>query len=337
MYSESLITVDIVVYNGFKMLEAVEALSVFNYTNAHLQKRGLASGYDVRIAAQQVGPVVSETGVALPACKKLSPLNIPHTAIIVGAWEIEAALQTSQEIVHWFRSAFARLSRTIALCSGAFFLADAGLLDGIKATTHWAVAEQLQRRYPTIRVDADSIYVREDSIWTSAGVTAGLDLALAVVEEDFGAEIALEVARDLVVYLRRQGGQSQFSSHLLNSASQHPTIRDIQNWVMENCCRDIGPADFAHRASMSVRSFNRYFKRETGTTPSTFLTRARVEIARSQLEEGGLPAKTVAARSGFGNYEAMRRAFQVTLGVTPLEYRDRFGKKASGLLTDQQQ
>ncbi|BCZ85585.1 AraC family transcriptional regulator (plasmid) [Paraburkholderia terrae] len=285
--------------------------------------------YDVKLAAIHRGPVVSDTGIPLVAEKSLDSLSVPHTAIIVGAWCIEEALKDARPIVEWVQSVEKRLTRTAALCSGAFFLADAGLLDGRRATTHWAVADALRARHPSVKVDSDSIFVREGTIWTSAGVTAGIDLALALVEEDFGLDIALDVARDLVVYLKRPGGQSQFSAHLVSQATHHPGIREVQNWVLSNIADDVCSSDMAARLAMSPRNFNRFFKKETGTTPSAFLMRARTEAARRMLEEGDLPAKTIAAKSGFRTYEAMRKAFQLALGVTPLEYRQRFSAKRS--------
>ncbi|WP_321821641.1 MULTISPECIES: GlxA family transcriptional regulator [unclassified Burkholderia] len=319
------VTVDIIIYNGFKALEAIGSLSVFTYANIHLERRGLRGRYDVKLASTRRGEIQSDTGVSLRAEKRLDTLSLPHTAIIVGAWQIERAVDDASDIVTWVESAASRMARTAALCSGAFFLAAAGILDGKRATTHWAVAEALKQKYPAIRVNTDSIFIRDGSTWTSAGVTAGIDLALALVEEDFGLDVALDVARDLVVYLKRPGGQSQFSSHLISQATRNPSIREIQDWILANIQKDICPAEMAERLAMSVRNFNRCFKRETGTTPSTFLTRVRIEAARRMLEEGNLPAKTIAANSGFKTYEAMRKAFQHALGITPLTYRERFG------------
>lgn len=325
-----LITIDIIIYPGFKALEAVGALSVFQYANAHLTRRQRPGGYDVKLTSPAPGPVTAETGIPLHAEKKLSPLNVPHTAIVVGAWDIEGAVATAPDIVEWLRSCAARLQRTVALCSGAFFLAQAGLLDGKRATTHWAVAERLQAQHPSVQLDADCIFVQQGTVWTSAGVTAGIDLALALVEQDFGADIALDVARDLVVYLRRQGGQSQFSTHLESHATQDQGMRELQGWMLENLDKELAIPELASRVAMSVRSFNRCFKQETGTTPTAFLMRARVEVARRMLEEGNLPAKTVAASAGFNSYDAMRKAFQSVLGITPLVYRDRFGAAGDG-------
>jgi transcriptional regulator GlxA family with amidase domain len=325
------LTVDIVIYNGFKGLEAIGALSVFAYANFHMQRRGLTGRYDVKLTSPRVGQVVSDTGAPLFAEKALGPLAVPHTVVIVGAWDIESAIDKAPEIVQWVESTAPRLARTVALCSGAFFLAKAGLLDGKRATTHWAVADALKARHPQIHVDADCIFIRDGSFWTSAGVTAGIDLTLALVEEDFGLDVALDVARDLVVYLKRPGGQSQFSSHLLSQATHHPSVRELQNWVLANTDKDLGPVDMAEHLSMSVRNFNRYFKRETGSTPTEFLRLARLEAARRMLEEGNLPAKTIAPRAGFATYEAMRKAFHANLGVTPLEYRERF---SSGIVSE---
>jgi transcriptional regulator GlxA family with amidase domain len=320
-----LLTVDIIIYNGFKALEAIGSLSVFTYANFHLERRGHPGRYDVKLASTRRGEILSDTGVTLKAEKALNTLSLPHTAIIVGAWQIERAVDDAHEIVQWVESAATRMARTAALCSGAFFLAAAGLLDGKRATTHWAVADALKEKYPGVNVDADCIFIRDGTLWTSAGVTAGIDLALALVEEDFGLDVALDVARDLVVYLKRPGGQSQFSSHLVSQATHNPDIRDAQDWILANLQKELSPTEMAERLAMSVRSFNRSFKRETGTTPSAFLTRARIEAARRMLEEGNLPAKTIAAKSGFKTYEAMRKAFQHALGITPLTYRERFG------------
>ncbi|AXK67700.1 MULTISPECIES: GlxA family transcriptional regulator [Burkholderia] len=325
MYQTEEITIDIVIFDGCKALEAIGALSVFHYANLHLQRRRIDGRYDVQLVSTKRGPCVTDTGVPLYATKMLSRLSLPHTAMIVGAWSIEQALDRAHEIVEWVEAAFDRLERLAALCSGAFFLAAAGLLDGVRATTHWAVADALRARYPAVRVDTDCIFIHAGKLWTSAGVTAGIDLALALVEADFGRDVALDVARDLVVFLKRPGGQSQFSSHLMSQTTHHPSIRDIQDWMLENCQKELSASQMADRLSMSVRSFNRCFKKETGMTPSGFLTRIRIEAARRMLEEGRLPAKTVAANAGFKTYETMRKAFQSALNVTPLEYRERFG------------
>jgi transcriptional regulator GlxA family with amidase domain len=317
------ITIDIIIYEGFNLLEAVGALSVFKYANSHLQRRGLVCRYDVKTASICRADVRSDTGVMLKAEKKLDNLSVPHTALIVGAWDIDSAVGRTPEIVQWVSSAVPRVARVAALCTGAFLLAEAGLLNGRRATTHWAHVDSLKKRHAKVVVESDCIFIRDGALWTSAGVTAGIDLSLALVEQDFGAEIALDVARDLVVFLRRPGGQSQISSHLVSQATRRSDIRAVQTWLLENLDKDIRVVDMAERVSKSIRSFNRRFKEETGTTPSEFLVRARIEAARRMLEEGSLPAKTIASKTGFKTYEAMRKVFRGVLGVTPLMYRER--------------
>lgn len=319
------VSVDVVVYEGFKALEAIGPMSVFNYANYHLKQLGRSGGYDVKIAAVRAGEVRSDTQMSLCATKELNTLALPHTAIVVGARDIEDAIAASPQIVEWIKGASNRLERTAALCSGAFFLAAAGLLDHKRATTHWALASQLQARYPRVIVDADCIFVREDTVWTSAGVTAGIDLALALVEEDFGRELALEVARDLVVYLKRPGGQSQFSVHLSSQQTHHQGISGLQDWLLARLGERITVAEMAVHLSMSPRNLARVFQRETGMSPMAFVEQARVEAARRALEDGALPIKAIAMQVGFRSYEPMRKAFLKWLNVTPQAYRARFG------------
>lgn len=306
-------------------MEAVGPLTVFDYANEQLARRGLPPAYRTRVVAPETGPVRSDTLMALDATARLDPVLLPDTAIIVGARDIEAAMQRAADIVPWARAAAPRIGRLVALCSGAFFLAAAGLLDGRRATTHWSVAGLLRQRFPAVTVDPDAIFVREDRLWTSAGVTAGIDLALALVEEDLGRDIALDLARELVVFLKRPGGQSQFSMHLASQATGHDDVRAVQDWILSDLTRDFTLSEMAARATMSERNFRRVFRRETGTGPMAFIESARLEAARRMLEQEGLPLKSVAARSGFGSDEALRRAFVRHLGITPRDYRQRFG------------
>ncbi|SFV11612.1 GlxA family transcriptional regulator [Pseudoduganella namucuonensis] len=317
-------TVDVIVYPGFKAMEAIGPMSVFEYANLHLGRRGQPLGYDVRIASSRIGPVASDTLMSLQATKALSPLALPDDAIIVGARHIDAALEQGAGLVDWVRDVWPRVGRLAALCSGAFFLAAAGVLDGKRATTHWGVAARLQERFPDISVDADAIFVREKNVWTSAGVTAGIDLALAFVEEDFGRELALEVATEMVVYLKRPGGQSQFSSHLLVQRTARPSIREIQDWVLQNLHQRLPVALLAQKAMMSERHFTRVFQQEVGLSTQEFIEGCRFERAGQLLADLSLPIKTVAARSGFTDEAQMRRVFQKKLGITPKTYRERF-------------
>ncbi|MFZ3290347.1 MAG: GlxA family transcriptional regulator [Telluria sp.] len=317
-------TIDIVVYPGFKALEAIGPLKVFDYANTHLGKRALPGRYQVCIASTQLGMVQSDTIMSLQATKKINALALPDMALVVGAHEIEKALEHSPEIVEWVAAASPRIKRLAALCTGSFFLAEAGALDGKRATTHWSAAERLRQRYPAVTVDADAIFVREGNIWTSAGVTAGIDLALALVEDDFGREIALEVARDLVVYLKRPGGQSQFSIHLSSQMTSHPKLRGLQDWILAHLDQDLSTPVLAQRLAMSDRNLNRVFQRETAASPADFIETARFELARRLLEDNKASLKLIAAKSGFGTEEKMRRVFQKRLGITPRAYCERF-------------
>jgi transcriptional regulator GlxA family with amidase domain len=317
-------TVDIIVYPGFKAMEAIGPMSVFEYANIHLQRRAQPAGYDIRIASTRLGAIQSDTLMTLTASKTLSSLALPDDAIIVGTRNVHAALDNARSIVDWVREVAPRIGRLAALCSGAFFLASAGILEGKRATTHWAVAQQLQEEYPDVIVDADAIFVREKNLWTSAGVTAGIDLALAFVEEDFGRKLAFEVATEMVVYLKRPGGQSQFSSHLMVQQTARPNIREIQGWMLENLHQRITVANLAQMAMMSERHFARVFQQEVGLSTQEFIERCRFERAQQLLGELALPIKTIAARAGFSDDAHMRRVFQKTLGITPKIYRERF-------------
>lgn len=329
--------VDLIVYPGFKSLEAIGPMSVFDYANVHLRARGQSDGYEVRITAEQKGLVKSDTLMALEATQSLAELR-EHgtgcTVIVVGSRHIEQVLDASAALVQWLQAVAPTVARLIALCSGSFFLAEAGLLDGRRAATHWSVAGALAQRYPRVQVDADAIYVRDEiqdsdgtrQLWTSAGVTAGIDLALAVVEQDFGHALALEVARDLVMYLKRPGGQSQFSVPLAAQSTRHSGVQAVQQWVLAHLAEPVTLAQMAEQAAMSERHFRRVFQQETGQSPSAFMENARLEVAKQLLENRGQwPLKTVAAHVGLGSEQALRHLFVKRLGITPVAYRERFG------------
>lgn len=328
--------VTLIVYPGFKALEAIGPLSVFDYANVHLRQRGLPDGYRVQIAAQTVGEVPSDTLMCLQASCAIDalPATDSNTVVLVGSRQIEQIVHPSHGLVQWLTQHATRIPRLVALCSGSFFLAEAGLLNERRAATHWSVAPALAKRYPKVRVDADAIYVRdalsdahgERELWTSAGVTAGIDLTLAMVEADFGHALALEVARDLVMYLKRPGGQSQFSVPLSAQATSNRDIAAVQQWVLAHLKAPIRVTDMAQHAAMSERHFRRIFEQETGQTPSAFVEAARLEAAKQQLETPyPRPLKTVAAHVGLGSEQALRRLFIKHLGISPQTYRERFG------------
>jgi transcriptional regulator GlxA family with amidase domain len=210
------------------------------------------------------------------------------------------------------------------VCTGAFLLAEAGLLDGRRATTHWSACAALARRYPTITVEEDPIFIRDGRAWTSAGVTAGIDLALALLEQDAGNDAALAVARQLVMFVRRPGGQAQFSTQLSARIADRDSLRELQAWIAEHLHANLAVEALAERAHMSPRNFARAFKREVGMTPAVYVERTRVERAQQELQASAATLKEVALRCGFGGEDRMRRAFQRRLGIGPAGYRDRF-------------
>lgn len=222
----------------------------------------------------------------------------------------------------WLRQTAGEVRRLGAVCVGSFLLAEAGLLNGRRATSHWRFGRELAARHPQVRVEHEPLWVKDGNIYTSAGVSASIDLALAWVEEDCGAALAHEAARELVLFLRRPGGQPQVSISLASQASEMATIRELQIWIAEHLRTKLSVEDLAERMSMSVRNFERVFTREVGTTPSQYLLQVRVEAARRQLERPDGSLKSVASATGFGNVDVMRRAFVRLIGITPRRYRE---------------
>ena len=318
------VRVDLVVYPGFKALEAVGTMSVLEYANIHLAQSGRPPGYSVRIASTRVGTIASDLQMSLEATKAVDATDLPDIAVIVGARSIEQALASNQPLVEWARDNASQVNRLVGLCSGSFFLAEAGLLDGLRATTHWSAAGLLQRKFRDVKVEPDAIYIRAGHLWTSAGVTACIDLALALVEEDFGRSLALAVARDLVVYLRRPGGQSQYSMHLASQNTTHPGIREVQDWILSNVASPMPQSDLARRAAMSERNFRRVFVKEVGVAPNQYIDADRLDKACVLLQDGDLPLKSIAGRVGYASEQSLRKLFLKQLGVTAEEYRVRF-------------
>jgi transcriptional regulator GlxA family with amidase domain len=252
--------------------------------------------------------------------------------IVAGGMGVRAA-EGDVELIRWIRSAARRSRRVTSVCSGSFLLARAGLLEGKTVTTHWASTEELARLHPELEVDPTPIFVRDDDVWTSAGVTSGMDLSLALVEEDLGREVAVEIARWLVLFLQRPGGQAQFSSHLSAQIAERRPLRELQSWIADNLDADLRVETLAERAAMSPRNFARFFRREIGRTPAAYVEELRVERARQLLEDSADPVDLVSARCGFGTPETMRRAFGRRLGVAPAQYRARFRRAPDAVAT----
>ena len=285
-------------------------------------------GYSVEVVATRPGPLPTSS-VALYPDRTIDQCKGPiDTLVVAGGRGVQTAVHDEQ-LVAWIRSAARRSRRVTSVCTGAFLLAQAGLLEGRKATTHWASCGVLANRHPNVEVESDPIFVRDGNVITSAGVTAGMDLALALVEEDFGRELALEVARWLVVFVKRPGGQAQFSSQLAAQIADREPLRELQEWLPDNLDEDLSVPALARRAHMSERNFARAFRQETGMTPAAYVELARVESARISLETGDLPVDAIARQSGFGTVETMRRAFRRRVGVSPNSYRGRFRSEAA--------
>jgi transcriptional regulator GlxA family with amidase domain len=280
--------------------------------------------YTTTVVSPDGAPVATSSGLTIVPHTDLyhAPARIDTLLVAGGAGADQACADPA--LIEWIAARAQTTRRVASVCTGAFLLAAAGLLDGRRATTHWAAAAELARRHPQVAVDPEPIFVRDGQVWTSAGVTAGMDLALAMVEEDFDRDAALTIARHLVLFLRRPGNQSQFSATLATRAPARSGLREVQRYAVENLAADLTVEALAQLAHMSPRHFARSFRAEVGLTPARYVERLRLEAARRRLEERAEPVAAVAVACGFGTAETMRRAFLRALGVGPAEYRRRF-------------
>lgn len=319
------------IYPGIAPLDVAGPLQVFGFAN-FLTKQQL---YDVVTVAPTAGAVPTLIGFSiLPSCA-MTEVPYPIDTLLVSGGGGPGTV-TDPAVLGWLDETAPKARRYGSICTGVFVLADAGLIGGKRVTTHWALGAELARLNPTAHVDLDAIFIRDGSLYSSAGISAGIDLALAMLEEDHGRELALKVARFLVLFLKRSGGQAQFSTQLMAQFSAVPAIQKVQQWCNENLDGDLRVAALAKRAAMSERSFVRTFREDTGTTPAEFVQQARLQAARRLLEETGLPPKAIAQRCGFGSPGVMRRVFARELGVSPAEYRTKFCVEAGALENAQQ-
>ncbi|MEW1654579.1 GlxA family transcriptional regulator [Streptomyces sp. NPDC093707] len=305
-----------VLFDGVQSLDVTGPVEVFNTAG-----RGAPGAYRIRTASLDGAPVRTTSGLTLVPDTALDAADPPHTLLVPGG---EGTQAPDPRLIDWLRAHAPRARRKVSVCSGSFLMAEAGLLDGRRATTHWLLCAQLAERYPAVSVAPEPIYVRDGDVATSAGVTAGIDLALALVEEDLGRDLALAVARQLVVFLRRPGNQTQFSAQLAAQTAERRPLRDVQQWITENPAADLTVEALAARARLSSRHFARAFRAETGMTPGRYVERVRLEAARRRLEDTVDGIEQIARRCGYGTPEAMRRAFVRVLGTSPAEYRRRF-------------
>ena len=320
--------IGIFVYDGMITLDAVGPADVFGLANnlfRHEDPRA-ALQYDVCLVGSRKDPIKTNTGLRITADLSLLDANSAFdTLVIPGAYEPgdAEAILAIPDVKAWLRRS-ARQSRRIAsICSGAVILAKLGLLSGRRATTHWAFCEYLRANFPAVRVEADSLWVKDGKVYTSAGITAGMDLALALVEEDLGRRFALELARLLVMFLKRPGGQSQFSSELISQFASPDRLENLVEWIRNHLDRPLAIQDLAQRSNMSARNFQRVFTRQCGMPPAKFIERLRVERARLIIEDTGLSMAEIARKSGFDSEQRMRRAFKRVLGINPADHADR--------------
>jgi transcriptional regulator GlxA family with amidase domain len=315
-------------YPGIQILDAVGPLEVFSRTSRWLKDHGHRKddAYSLEILAPRRGLLRASSGLCLHADRRFDEATGGIDTLLIAGGIGTERYRANAAILRWLRRISRRVRRLASICTGAFFLAEAGLLEGRRATTHWASCARLAKGFPGIQVEPDTLFVQEGSLYTSAGVTAGMDLALALVEEDQGREVALAVARELVLFLRRPGGQAQFSAQLAVQMAEREPLRDLQAHILEHPEADLSVETLSRRVGMSPRNFARVFTREVGATPARFVASSRVETARRLLEESSYPLEKICALSGLGTLESMRRVFLRLVGVPPGQYRTRFSR-----------
>lgn len=306
--------VGLLIFEDFQLLDAAGPVGVFE-----MPMRGLAPPpYTLGVYSLAGGPVRSSCGVEMMSAPL--PARAAFDTLIVSGGEGTRGALSDTPLINAIRSQARRARRTCSVCSGAFLLAAAGLLDGRRATTHWRRSEALARMFPAVRVEADRIFVRDGDVWTSAGITAGIDLALALIGDDLGDEVARRAARELVVHQRRHGGQSQFSV-MQDVRRASGRFDELIEWVQANLAGELGVEALATRAAMSPRNFARVFRAETGTTPARFVEKLRLEAARSEVEASSASLQEIATGTGFGDAERMRLAFLRAYGQPPMVLR----------------
>ncbi|MGE8186563.1 GlxA family transcriptional regulator [Pseudomonas sp. NPDC086278] len=317
--------IHVLAFTNVQLLDVTGPLQVFASANDIARQKGLPVPYAPTVIVGGGGAVMSSAGLALLA--EPLPDAASDTLIIAGGWGVYAAAE-DPSLVAWVREHATGCRRVASVCTGAFLLAASGWLDGRRVVTHWTRCEQLAQKHPLLQVEPNPIFINDGPVWTSAGVTAGIDLALAMVEADLGRGVALEVAQQLVVFLKRPGGQSQFSV-TLSLQKEGGRFDELHAWISENLTQELGIPTLALQAGMSERSFVRHYRADTGQTPARAIELIRVETARRLLSDTGLPIKRVAVQCGFGSEETLRRSFLRAMGVTPQAYRERFSVSAA--------
>jgi transcriptional regulator GlxA family with amidase domain len=317
-------SVVIVVFPGVLGVDAFGPADVFYFANYLAERAGeRGSPYEVEFAAAEAGVIPTAAGPGIEAGRSIHDPELRPDVMLVAGGLAAVTVARDEGFVDGVGSLARRSGEVGSVCTGAVILAAAGLLEGRRAATHWALAEQVRAEYPELELDPDRIFVH-DGIWSSAGVTAGIDLALQIVHTHHGQAMAVEIARHMVVYLRRAGGQQQYSTHLAAQGSSSPTLGDVLAYIADHPTADLSVATLAEHASMSERSFQRMFSREVGVSPGKFVERTRLDAARRLLEQTEDGLAGVASQCGFANVETFHRSFKRQVGVTPSEYRRRF-------------
>jgi transcriptional regulator GlxA family with amidase domain len=308
------------IYPDAHLLDISGPMSLFAAANDFAGYRA----YEVSLAAHRPGPVRTSAGIGIEATRRIGPvLKNLDTLLVAGGIGVDRAA-ADRSVLRWLRAQAKNSRRVASVCSGALLLAATGLLDGRRAVTHWERCRQLAADYPKVIVEGDPIFIRDGKYFTSAGITAGMDLALALIEQDLGTEVSAALAREFVLYMRRSGGQAQFSPALLAQGTAPGKIAQIQRWILDHLERRHSVDDLAARAAMSPRHFARRFREEAGMTPAAFIAAARIDAARAALAGGRERIEEVAQRFGFASAEHLRRTFQRHLAVTPSQFRQHF-------------
>jgi transcriptional regulator GlxA family with amidase domain len=315
--------IGIVAFDGVQALDVTGPGDVFSLANEVLARKPAA--YEVALLGVKKGRITTQSGIALYANASLAQSGLLDTIIVPGGVGVRLHSEVRTTLARWLRANALRMRRVASVCTGIYALADSGLLDGRSATTHWRFARHIQELRPRINVDADAIFIKDGKYYTSAGITAGIDLCLAFIEEDFGRELAMHVAREMVVYLRRSGGQLQYSAPLHLQVQAKAGFDDIAQWIRGHLNEDLTVEAISEHANLSPRHFTRKFKAEFGITPADFVEELRLDEARWLLVNASDAVEKVAKDVGYSNDETFRRAFARRFGVVPSDYRNRFG------------
>jgi transcriptional regulator GlxA family with amidase domain len=321
----------IVVIPGATPLEFIgpmEYLGEANFMLDHSDRSDL--GYDIEMVTTRPGIVYERKGLKIVVDRSYRQLRGKIDTLIFQPIDYDERCLQDKHFISWVGRIATRVRRVATVCIGTYILAEAGVLDGRRATTHWSAVEDFARRYPRVNLEADPIYVKDGNVYTSAGASSGLDLTLALIEEDFGSELALRVAQGMVMYLKRPGNQAQFSVHMSQRSPEDQKLQQLQSYIAENLHRDLNVESLADRVGMSARNFARVFGREVGMTPGRFIERSRLERARQLLEQSDLSISQISTRCGYGTTEGMRLAFDRNLSVVPRDYRRRFSSSKAG-------